>query len=187
MTVNLRPGDVVLSRGDGRLARAIRWGQTQRDEGQTLVNHAIIVHSGGNPYYARIVESDRVVRYGTLGDFHPKDDCWAFRPVNISETVLAHIVDAAYRRIGEQYGYAQLATQLLDNKLFGNRVIARRLFSSSKTAICSRLVLEAFATRGYDFGRPPFAASPDDVFDFCLDHPEKYQQVWQGRPIDTLS
>ena len=182
MSTLLQAGDVVLTRGNSALARAIRWGQTSRGEEPTLVNHALLVHTGGEPRYARIVESDVRVRYGMLGEFHAADYCYVFRPLNISPTQLSSIVNQAFIRIGEEYGYSQLLTQLVDNKLFGGRVLARRLFEKADRAVCSRLVAEAFAHHRYDFGVPSFAADPDQIFDFCTDNVEKYALVWQGLP-----
>ena len=179
----LKAGDIVLSSGNSRFARLVRWGQTSPGEERSLVNHAIIVHSGGHPAFARIVESDSVVRYGALSDFHSRDMCYAFRPKNISETVLSTIVNAAYRRIGERYGYPQLFAQLTDTKLFAGKNVARRLFAGpSHRAVCSRLVAEAYGTAGYDFGVPAYAASPDDIFDFCTFRSDKYDGVWSGLP-----
>ena len=43
--------------------------------------------------------------------------------------------------------------------------------------ICSWLVAHAFAKAGKTFGVPPGMASPDDIWDFVNEEPEKYSEI----------
>ena len=91
-------------------------------------------------------------------------------------------MNAALTRVGYSYGWAKNFLHSLD-KLFDNRVIFRRLGLWKKLPNCSFLVAEAFNFEYYGFGIKAYAASPDDIHDFCVNNPDKYKLV--GRHVYT--
>jgi hypothetical protein len=204
----LKRGDVVFTASDALLGRLIRWGQTSKGEAPSETNHALLVledsidvavaksvvevgilHSLApeHPGSALIIESDKTVRIGFLSMYHENDRFVAYRPTNIPGPALDAIVAVALSKAGEKYGTWELVPQLIDSKLFGGRVIARKLAALTDAPICSRLVASAYGSQGYTFGLPPFAADPDSMLDFCRANADKYVAVQEpfapiGRP-----
>jgi hypothetical protein len=160
------PGDIVLTRGNSWLAKAIRWGERTSGEDPSVVNHAAIVVEGGDLSSAVIVESDLRVRRVPIGKHHSTDGVYVFRLPELTYDQRAFLVVEAEKLVGKQYGYLQILAQLVDHKLFAGRIIARRLLKKSPLDICSRLVAELFEKLGIVFGTPAFAATPDDLFDW---------------------
>jgi len=52
--------------------------------------------------------------------------------------------------------------------------------------ICSYLVAKSFEAAGKDFGEPGYAATPDGMWDFCVEHGDKYQFVTQRGDMYNL-
>ena len=184
-------GDIVVTAGKGKLARLIRWGQRSHREGPSVVNHmAGTTHSGWvspnskatDQTLASIVESDLKVRRGTLWEHHAEDKIWIFRALNIPDDQLASICERVEKKLGRPYSFLQLPAQLIDHKLFFGRAVVRWVFRFSPLDVCSRLWVEEFGHFGYHFGVPDFSATPDDVWDFAVKHPEKYRLVYGTLP-----
>jgi hypothetical protein len=160
-----------LTAGNTFLGRAIRWGQRTRGEEPSVVNHAAIVVAPGDIFSAIIVESDLKVRRVPIGQHHAKDLVIVFR-LPLSQAQMDQIVAGAEAQIGKRYGYLQIVAQLIDHKLFGGKVRARRLLKASPRDICSRLVAEQLDNAGWDLGVEPYAATPDDLHDVLVVHPD---------------
>ena len=101
-----------------------------------------------------------------------------FRAIDVPAADMAAIVARAEGYVGKSYGYLKLVTHMIDYFL-GGRYVARRFTSSDNYPICSWVVAYAYSDGGLTFGVAPGAASPDDIWDFCIGHPEKYMVVKQ--------
>ena len=188
-TLQLNSGDVLVTRGRGFLATAIRFFTRHIGESRTKVNHVGVIVEGGPLDGAWVVEALwKVVRrrlvhgYGAKGS----DDVGIFRPINLTDEEIRTIVKAANGYVGRRYGVLKLVTHLADWVLQGAYVF-RRLTNDDRYPICSWLVACSFAKAGKTFGVEPGAASPDDIWDFCTREKDKYVEILKlGRMAEVL-
>lgn len=170
----LQVGDVVLTAGNSWLGRGIRWAERTRGEAPTRINHAAICVAAPDV----IVEADKVVRQGSVWDYHYEDDVIVWRPLNLTDVEKLTIAAVAISRLGEKYPTRQLFAYLIDNKILNGMNFARRLIGNEAGGVCSRLVARCFKQIGRDFGVPEYAASPDAMDDFAVANPDKYTCLW---------
>ena len=164
------PGDIVLTRGSGFISRAIRVLTRQRGETATQVNHVGIVVAGASYLHqAMLVEALLRVKCHSVwnGYGNGKSQLAVFRPVTLTDMERRSIVAAARAYIGRDYGSLKLLLHLADWCL-GGRYVFRRIGQLDEFPICSYLVARAYRVVGKDFGVPDRAASPDDIWDFCV-------------------
>lgn len=181
----LQAGDVFLTRGSGLVSRLIRFFTRSFGEPRTRANHVGVVVRGGPFGEAVVVEALRTVKRRRLvkGYAGTRNHVAVFRPINLTDDERRVIVHAAQAYVGRKYGYLKILTHSLDWLLQGAYVF-RRLTDSDNYPICSWVVAHAFAKAGKDFGVEPGAASPDDIWDFCVEETDKYQQVRELRPLE---
>lgn len=185
MKTDLLPGDVFMTRGSGFVSGAIRFFTRTIGEKRTRVNHVGVVVSGGGLTSAAVVEALIKVREIKLGDGYgpPKTDKVAiYRPINLTRTEIDTIVAEAREQVGKSYGFLKIVGHFLDWLLLG-AYIFRRLTRNGDYPICSWLVAHAFAKAGKSFGVDPGAATPDDIWDFIVASPDKYEMV---HPLEQL-
>lgn len=179
----LEPCDIFLVRGTGLVPWLIRFFSRGIGESRTVVNHTGLVVAGGGLKAAEIVEAIRFVRKRRLWAAHAGDDLVAvYRPLNLTADERATIVSAAESYVGRDYGYLMIVAHLLD-WFFFHAYLFRRLIRADNYPICSWVVASAYAKAGKNFGCPPGAAEPDDIWDFVTSNPDKYVLV---RPLVTL-
>jgi hypothetical protein len=185
MSVLLEPGDVFLTRGRSFISRAIRFFTRGIGESRTKVNHVGLVVEAGDLKEAIVVEALSMVTRHRLWEQYgpPKEDLVAvYRPINLTPEEVKVIVATAERQVGKKYGYLKILVHFLDWLLLGAYVF-RRLVPDNKYPICSWVVAHAFSKAGKDFGVEPGMAAPDDIWDFIVGNPDKYQEV---RPLTPL-
>jgi hypothetical protein len=91
-------------------------------------------------------------------------------------------VAAAERYVGRRYGYLKMLAHLLD-WLFLGVYLFRRIASMDRYPICSWVVAHAYGKTGRHFGVAPGAASPDDIWDYVVAHPQEYRCVRALAPL----
>ncbi len=183
--VEIKPGDVVLTRGKGFLASAIRFFTRRVGEKRTKVNHVGVVVKEGSLTTCCIVEALKKVCYHKLWkQYGPpsRSSVAIYRPVNLTEEEINIIVNEALEQVGKTYGYFKILAHLLDWSLFGVYFF-RRLFRNNKYPICSWLVAHAFSKADKHFGVEPGAAQPDDIWDFIQDNQDKYVVIY---PLSSI-
>jgi hypothetical protein len=203
--VILLPADVILTRSNTFLGRAIRFAE-RRPGDPAVYNHAGIVTRsglvGGTPRHpdpdnwrqAAMVEALWHVRLGEVWDYYGppaganRPEVAVYRPTNVPSNDRSAIAAAAEEHVGQRYGWWKLFTHLGDSALSAliPRVkdvrLLRRLNFWDARPICSVLVAWAFASRGYDFGVPAGSASPDDIHDYVeRELGRNYVKVFEGR------
>ena len=187
MNILLKKGDIFLTKGDGRISKAIRFFTRGVGEKRTKVNHVGIVVRDGNLEDAIVVEALHTVKRHTLwSQYCPskKTLVAVYRACNLSQGEIALVVYEAEKQVGKEYGYLKIAAHFLDWTLFGAYMF-RRMVPDSKYPICSWLVAHAFSMVGKHFGVKPGAATPDDIWDFVAERkPSKYKQI---HPLKLLS
>lgn len=171
----LEPGDIFLTRGTGFISSAIRFFSRTGGESRTEVNHAGLVCSYGTNQSAYIVEANRVVQKNIMGRYrnNKNTDIAIFRPVDRDEYILETIALKAESYVGRKYGYLKIVAHFLDWCL-GGRYLFRRFARMDRYPICSWVVSYSYDAVNKTFGVPPWAASPDDIWDYCISHPNEF-------------
>lgn len=180
-----QPGDIFMTRGESFISKCIRFFTRSFGEKRSKVNHVGIVVQEGVIRQCIIIEArSRTRKIKLISAYGPpnRDKVAIYRPLNLSPDQLNIIVAEAEEQVGKVYGFLKIATHLLDWCLQGAYVF-RRLTNSGNYPICSWLVAHAFAKAGKNFGVAPGAANPDDIWDFVVENPDKYQCV---RPLESL-
>ena len=179
MGIALEPGDIFLTRGYGFFSWAIRFVTRSIGEKRTKVNHVGIVVQRGDIKTAIVVEAQsKVVRHKLWSRYDPpkKDLMAVYRATNLTIEQVKDIVAEAEKQVGKKYGFLMIAAHLKD-WLFLGIYFFRRMIPGSKYPICSWVVADAFAKIGKDFGVEVGMATPDDIWDFVVNNPDKYKEI----------
>jgi len=181
---NLRSGDVLLTRSRGLVGWAIATFTRHVGESRTKVTHTGIVVVGGPPRDVVVVEALSKVKRHRLWERYADSgkDVAVFRPLNLSDDQIAMVVAKAESYVGRRYGYLKILAHWADWLLQGAYVF-RRLTKEDRYPICSWLVAHSFAAAGKHFGVEPGAATPDDIWDFVVAHPDVYREVLPLAPL----
>ncbi len=176
----LLPGDILFTRAPTWLSKAIRFCTRTIGESKSVASHVGIITEGGFLWHAILVEAQAHTNRHTLGEGYGSkpDELCIFRPLNLTQEDLNAIAQKAETYVGRDYGYLKLGLHLLD-WCIGGKYFFRRLGRLDNYPICSYVVSSAYKVRGKSFGIANFGASPDDMWDFCITHPDKYQFIWQ--------
>lgn len=181
----LRPADIVLTRSHTLLGSLIRFFTRALGEARTEVNHVGVVVEGGDVRHAVVIEALAFVERHTLWSRYGgsrKFEVSVYRPRDISAEDVAAIVKSAEQDVGKEYGRLMVAAHLLDRLLLGVYLF-RRLVPGGDYPICSWVVAWAYARTGREFGVPPAAADPDDIWDHVRAHPDAYEEVLPLAPL----
>lgn len=169
------PGDIFLVSGSGFFSKAIRFFTRGRGEPRTEITHVGLISSYGTVHGATAIEALRTVRKAPFSA-HLGETLTVFRPTNLADHEMLAITSRAERYVGRKYGYGKIVAHALDG-LLGGAYVFRRLTNSDAYPICSWLVAHAYLAAGKDFGVKAGAATPDDIADFVVRNPDKYEQV----------
>lgn len=183
--IQLNPADIFLTRGQSLLSRAIRWFTRSVGESRTIINHVGVVVTEGPLNEVIVVEALRSVARHKLWDRYgpgSRNEVAVYRPINLTTEEMDTIVSTAESYVGRTYGYLKILAHLLDWLLLG-AYLFRRLARMDDYPICSWLVAHSFAKAGKNFGLPPGAASPDDIWDFVNKNPDKYIVIYPLAPM----
>ena len=181
----LEPGDIILTQGNSWLSRMIRRFERAPGEGPALVNHAGICVCSPDIIVEALEHVERhsyITKY--VGSGHKM---MVFRPRDLNPVDQRILIHAAEHYIGDSYGWWKLLGHLgdawLSSKVGREIYLLRRLFFLDRYPICSYLVAQAESRIGRDFGVPANEADPDDIYDYCVGHPEKYELVFELQEI----
>jgi hypothetical protein len=92
------------------------------------------------------------------------------------------IAKKALSYVGKKYGYAKLLTHTLDWCL-GGVYLFRRMNHADNYPICSWITEHAYNEIGWDFGVPLGGTNPDDIWDWCSTHIERFECLF---PLQRL-
>ena len=176
--IQVLPGDIFFTRGYSLFSKLIRFNETTWDDEIAIVNHVGIVVEPGPLYIANAVEALRHVQKHTIfSQYHgEKDKVSIFRPLGLQENDIFKITNKALTYIGKDYGYLKILGHTLDY-FTGGHYIFRRFFNSDNYPICSWVVAHAYKAAGLMFGCDPGMATPDDIWDYCLNNKTKYTNI----------
>jgi hypothetical protein len=178
--MDLLPGDILFTRSKSRLGALIRFCTRRPYEAKTVASHVGIITVGGPLWDAILVEAQsKTNRHSMqLAYANKPDELCIFRPLNLTQDETDDIVAKANSYVGRDYGYFKLVLHLFDWSL-GGIYLFRRIGRMDNYPICSYVVAAAYKAAGKDFGVSSYAASPDDIWDYCLKKSNKYQFIWQ--------
>jgi hypothetical protein len=178
----LLPADIFFTRGTGWVSRRIRKRSRSRNEAPSEVNHCGVVLTEGTFESAEVIEAAGwKVRVAHLSDHYSPDQVTIMRPHGISGEQVASVLAAARAYEGRRYGFTKIPLHLADAIFFRHHYVLRRL-AFLPWVICSELVTLIFDIIGWCFGVRPKEAQPDDIWDYCVSHPEKYRKVSLAPP-----
>lgn len=174
----LEPGDIFLTKGTSFISKAIRIFTKSFGEKRTEANHVGIIVEPGSIHSAIAVEALTTVKRHPLARYAKKRKTGVaiFRPTKLTDEEKTKIVTKANDYVGRRYGWAKIATHLMDWGLKGAYVF-RRLTHDDDYPICSWVVAYAYDAAGKDFGVPAGAANPDDIWDFVTENTDRYKQI----------
>lgn len=177
--VQLEPLDIFFTRGTGWLSDAIRKATRSRGEAPTIANHVGLIGYPGKGLDAWGLEALATVKFHPLyHQYGPQSEICVFRPLNLTKQDFDLILKKAGSYVNRKYGALKLLLHAGDY-LLGGRYVFRRIGRMDNYPICSYVVADSYAAAGKTFGVPTQAASPDDIWDFIVAHPDKYRFVWQ--------
>ncbi len=176
--LKLESVDLIFVSSTSLISKLILWGSKNKENKESLVSHVagIIYPSVGILVEANItgVETSPLSKYSTS-----KHKVAIYRAKNIPKATKLLMSQEASRRVGKRYGFASILQHLIDHKLFGGKVIARKL-EIPNSEICSELWGSIYKQFGYDFDKN---MTPDGMLDFCINNPDKYQEIM---PLERL-
>jgi hypothetical protein len=179
MSIELKPGDIFLTRSHSLLGSGIRFFTRQFGESKTRVNHVGLIVAGGELMEATAVEALMTVkRHPLWHQYGPPStsEVAIYRATNLTQEEVDTIISAAESYVGRKYGFLKLLAHLGDWALQG-AYLFRRLAKMDRYPICSWLVACAYAKADKTFGVAPGAASPDDIWDFIQKRPDIYTEI----------
>jgi hypothetical protein len=184
---NIEPCDIFLTRGNSILDKLIRIREVEdvhSNDKFPRVNHTGIVIEKGTIETANVIEALTTVQEHTLwSEYHGKsDEITIFRPLNLTPEQKTTIVDKAVDYKGRKYGYLKIAGNALDFFL-GGAYVFRRLTNNDNYPICSWVVAESYSKVDKTFGVAPGAATPENICDFCVLHPNEYRLLFNLQTI----
>ena len=156
-----------------------------RGEAPTVASHVGILTKGSDHLGdAVIIEAlMQVMRHRVRSKYKPgKAKLAVFRPITLNDEELDSVLETANSYLGRKYGVVKIVLHLGDWCL-GGRYFFRKLAVLDSHPICSYLVAKCFSAIGKDFGIPDKAASPDDIWDFCI-MSRHYQMVRNLRTME---
>lgn len=181
---HIEPCDIFFTQGDGLFSRVIRIGEKHPGDWISIVNHTGIVVEQGTIESADVIEALVHVKKHTLwSEYHGRTDRVAiFRPLSLTDEQKSLIVNKALDYEGRDYGWLKIATHALDC-FTGGHYIFRRMTNSDNYPICSWVVAHAYSKAGLTFGCDPGQANPDDIWDYCMSHQDKYQLIFNLQKV----
>lgn len=166
----MQQGDIILTRGPGFISRAIRrFGK--EDSQEALVSHAGIFIS---PVF--VIEALSRVKTNAFPEEFKDSEYVVLSPIDLSVEQRRILALIASKFSARSYGYAKIIGQAAD-WLTGTNWVTSRLLTWNRYPYCSFLVAEAYGSIGKNFGVPSKSTTPDDILDYCIDHPTKYSIV----------
>jgi hypothetical protein len=171
--------DLGFTRGKRFISKGIRFLTQGWKEDPSVVNHVFSVTAKGNVFNAEIVEALRHVTRHKLFEAYGNTDSKVaiFRPLNLTAEQEQIITKELLSDVGQGYPWWHFPLFAVDCLLFNEDVVARKLIDKSDLKVCSTKTACAFAKAGLFFGVKEWSATPDDMWDFCVNNPDKYTMI----------
>ena len=186
MTIQIEIGDILGYSGMGILGKTIKWFEKGYHETPSVLSHCGLFANEGSPKNVNIIEAlfPKGVTYRRF--WHAsKDDlpyCYILKPLNLNIKLRLLVIRVSMQYVGDPYGTLKIIPHALDGlmaKAFRKRDfrLFRTLCKIDTFPICSYLVAKSYAILDLDFGIQGSMATPDDIWDFALQNPDKYEII----------
>jgi len=175
------PGDIILCPGKRAIPHILtRWATQSHNEPPTYA-----VHTAQFLTPHRIIEMQAVVMKRSAREFfgiRKTFEVWRCRSLTLAQR--HSIARKSLEYVGRKFGWAKLATHLLDdivNKVVHKPVyFFRRLNHDQRYPICSWITAFSYdRVVHYRFGVPPEGADPDQIYDWISSHPDEWTCVYR--------
>jgi hypothetical protein len=185
LDVHFLPCDILFSRGEAFISKGIRFCTRSRGEERTIINHVGAIVTPGNAYRAQLIEALWTVKKHTVweGYGNSNDRVAVYRPMGLTIEQYGKIITSLNNKEGNWYGLHKIPLHFLDWLMFNGRNVTRKVARYLPLEECSGVVAGAWSDGGLDFGVKPYSATPDDIWDFCVENPDKYQLIF---PLQKL-
>jgi len=170
--MNLLIGDIIGVRSKGLISWGIALGSMNIGEERTRLSHVGIITKGGTWEEALITEALTTVVERHISEYK-KVHMVVYEPL-ISDEKKMILREKALDYKGCSYGWFKIVAHFLDFWLNGAYVF-RRLCKMDRYPICSWLVANCYSHVNIEFGKPLATIQPDDIDDFCLNHPRLFK------------
>lgn len=171
-----RKGDIIGVHGKGLFSWGIMWAEKSFKEKASRISHVGVITEEGDWDIALITEALYHVVERPVTAYEGKQII-IWRPILI-DSGKDIIAKKAKSYIGRDYGYAKIAAHFLDS-LCNGIYLFRRLCKMDKYPICSWVVAHSYSAVGMSFGIADNAAQPDDIDDYCLNHPAFFSRIYE--------
>ena len=172
---SMKPGDLILTRGNGWLSRSIRW-FGRRATGDCRINHTAIYAGNINGRHC-VIEEVGKLRIAPLSVYEDMP-CVVYQMHGLTDDQRQAILDKLLPVVGQAYGWGKIPLFALDSLCQG---VARwfkkdatcyfftRVFGITAFKVCSQAAAWAYdKTLGRDtFGRNWRSVSPDAQDEWC--------------------
>lgn len=166
----MKSGDIILTRGSGFVSKAIRRFGREGDQ-EALVSHAGIFIS---PLF--VIEALSRVKTNAFPEKFMDIQYVVLSPISLSVEQRRILGLIASNFSARSYGYLKILGQTAD-WLTGTNWVTSNMFTWDRYPYCSFLVAEAYGSIGKNFGVPSKSTTPDDILDYCIEHPDKYSII----------
>lgn len=177
-----RPADLLIARGS--MARF----QTAPGEAPSYAGHV-----GGLLSPGLVLHAKWLVKTESLGKWDTGHQYKVYRkrgvPMSQRRSVARWTADQysaklypAWRLLNQfgDYLLAWARWGLSRGRLTGEVYFFRKLLKDPTWGLCHRIWAQAYyEVLGYDFGRPPWEANPDQMLDWVEAHPEVWEKVYE--------
>lgn len=188
----INAGDVILTADGSPISDGIRWFTRTRGEKPSLSSHAAIGYGPveNSEYVAvpHLCEAQWRVRIqASVPRLDNAGSVWVYRPLFLQPSD-AHRIRAWCRAYeGRRYSLFKVGQQAIDGligKVWGEDVYFARALpfvSVSRYVICSWVVAYVYwkALDGFEFGKRPGVVTPDDLHDYCVEHPGEFELIYK--------
>lgn len=184
MAVKVEIGDILGYSGGGFLGKTIKWFEKGYHETPSVLSHCGLFVNDGSIKNVNVIEA--IFPTGVLYRrfwTHYADDlhkCYLIKPMNLTTQERLALSKIAFQYVGHPYGTLKIIPHAIDGllaKILHKRDITlfRNLCKVDTFPICSYLVAKAYSTFDLDFGIKGSMATPDDIWDFAINNPDKYK------------
>lgn len=186
--VEVRPGDLVLFRGNSTLGKLIRWAETSKGEGITWANHAGMIVTKSKLRNAVLIESVWKTEKRPLVENHIGEGLSIFRYRMLTPEQQYALVRKMHEFVGDKYGWQRLIAHLVDQRVFGGRTVLRWLgHQEQNRPICSYSTGLSYEFVDITFGMPAIALQPDDMDDYCINNVIPWQPIVFRERLERVS
>jgi hypothetical protein len=160
----MKPGDIIFTYSGGIFSNLIRW-ITRRSNNDVIMTHSAIVLDSN--YF---VESHVFARISPIESLEKNKyyEIWSCQ--DLSDIERGIIVEKAKSYFDKVYSIPKIITHALDaifSKMFSRNIFFfRKIADSDEYVICSWIVSCAYSKCGYNFTKPPYISTPDNIHDF---------------------